>query len=227
MSIRVKVPTVVLGIACLAVPAVDADTVVAFTNFGPGYTASTNGVSFVGNDNGAGQENVAQEFTPSVTGDFSDAILDIGENISGASHTAILDLDDDAGGVPGSTLEEISVFVNGFAPGNLVTFDSVLDPLLTAGDSYWLVASADIDSGQSTNQLSWILSADPGPGSAGLYCFGVDCAADDSWTSSSPTAFEIDESVVPTPEPTSLILMTLGCPILLVWWRAFGQSAES
>lgn len=209
-----RVPCLLLGLVCLAVPALHADTIVAFTNFGPGYTASANGATWVGNDNEAGAENAAQEFTPTATGDFSGAILDIGETVS-ASHTAILDLDDDNGGFPGSTLEEISVFVDGFAPGNLVTFDSVLDPLLTAGDSYWIVVSADIDSGQPTNQLLWMASSDPAPGSGGFQCTGVGCATAGPGAQTGAAAFEIDESVVLAPEPAPVLLAPLGLIMLL------------
>jgi hypothetical protein len=119
----------------------------------------------------------------------------------------------DAGGEPGAILDRMDAFTSSLAP-TLVTFMSTLHPVLTAGTPYWLVATADLLTGQPNTQLLWFQNA---TGDAGLVllCAAHPSACDLSgpWMHNLPAqnraAFQVN-SVVPEPATTALLALSSG-----------------
>jgi len=124
-------------------------SVTVFTNFtGAGGWNGTTGYFVDGAD--FFDQVLAGGFTPSSTVTFADAGLAMGIYVDGGSAlngTARVYLESDAGGVPGTILDGpltqqngILTFDNGLG-GNVVQFNCVTCPTLTAGTPYWIVAA--------------------------------------------------------------------------------------
>jgi hypothetical protein len=134
---------------------------------------------------------------------FSSAQLALGLSNGSPNILQIL-LETDAGGLPGAIIETINVNIGPFPPGSVVTAMSVLNPLLTSGTNYWLVAYA------------------PGPNTAAEWNFSFsDVPTLNNFASNqipSPTgpwnfasgpvrsAFQINGNS-PVPEPATLLLL--------------------
>jgi hypothetical protein len=128
-----------VGVGLAAAGEARADAVV-FSNFGPGTTFDTNhGYTVAGSATNTANV-VANSFTVASNVNFTSAQLALGL-VSGPSMLQVL-LVADAGGVPGSIIETINVNIGPFPPGSVVTATSVLNPLLTSGTTYWLMAYA-------------------------------------------------------------------------------------
>jgi len=150
-------------------------------------------------------------FTPSSGFQFTDAQLAL-ESSGGTS--ADVYLESDASGSPGSildTLVEQSPIIGG--SGSLITFDCASCPTLTAGTTYWIVATAGA-------VASWDLN-DTGE-NGGAYNYSGSPTG--PWNGSGlPTpAFEVDGTPLTSsvPEPGPLVLLgTAGAGLALALRR--------
>src|SRR5215472_6300456 len=92
----------------------------------------------------------AELFVPSVSGNLNSLQVAVGQ-ISGGTGLVNFSVAADNGGTPGATLESFS---NEQAPSpasGVLTINSVTQPLLQAGATYWLVA----EPAQSTTSVGW------------------------------------------------------------------------
>src|SRR5262249_46578332 len=126
-----------------------------------------------------------------------------------------LRLYDDAGGHPGTVLEAISLTGQMVGDGSVLTFASASHPLLTAGQTYWLLplASTDTFAGWFTNNQGFTgavaRSDQPEPTSWDV--FGGQLLP----------AFSVRgaEVTAAVPEPSGLALLGLGAAGLLAYAR--------
>lgn len=135
--------TILIGVGLVLFLARDtrADTVV-FSNFGPGMTFNElQGFAVTGSGDSLGGAIAAVAFTPSATFTFSSAQLPM-NLVTGPNHFQVL-LMTNSGGFPGNIIETITLTdaVPMFPP-EIVTANSALHPVLTAGTQYWLVVFA-------------------------------------------------------------------------------------
>lgn len=126
---------------------VQADSVI-FSNLGPGDSYTGNVVSAVGYPFGGflGDYVIASGFTVGSKSMYLSTIQ-VAAGLKSGPNTLTINLDADAGGIPGATLESFTITgamptIGSVSSGNLVVATSVLDPLLTAGSSYWVVLNA-------------------------------------------------------------------------------------
>jgi hypothetical protein len=178
--------------------------VLVFNSFGPGNSYITYadwGISGASGLSG-GFVGHAELFVPSVSGNLYSLQVAVGQ-LSGGTGLVNFSVAADDGGTPGATLES---FLNEQAPSpgsGVLTINSITQPLLQAGATYWLCA----EPAQSTTAIGWFVT-DQG--------FKNDYAQEGppgQWTSGHIT-FEnngaFDVSVLPVPEPSMMGLMILG-----------------
>jgi PEP-CTERM motif len=116
--------------------------VVLFNDYGPAYTYDTvNAYGVSGSSSSPGSDVPAMEFTPVNSGAVGSVAFGI--NLISGTNSVTFKLMTNNGGVPGSVLESYS-FVNqmgSFGKQNSpLIANSVLNPTLAAGTSYWMVA---------------------------------------------------------------------------------------
>jgi hypothetical protein len=123
--------------------ALSAHAGVIYSNYGPGFSYDTN-TAWIVDYPGTGF-NPAMPFTPTATATLDAIYLNVGNDLG----TSSLDitLRTDSGGIPGAVIESFNVTsvpdaLNGvtFAPLQL---KSSLNPILSAGQQYWIAATAN------------------------------------------------------------------------------------
>jgi hypothetical protein len=177
--------------------------VFAYNSFGPGNSYVTYADWGVyGASNPGGFIGHAEQFVPTLSGNLYTVQAAVGQ-LSGGTGLVNFYVAADNGGTPGATLDS---FLNVLAPApvsGLVTMNSITQPLLQAGTTYWLY----VEPAQTTTAVGWYVNdqgyannyaqeGPPGVWSSAPITFG------------SNGAFDI--SVVPVPEPSILGLMILG-----------------
>ena len=180
---------------------------ILYTNFGPNYAYDNNWNGqhawLIGVLGGANQV-VAMPFTPSTTADAYDALLAVGWDGSGTNVPMNVYLANDSLGLPGGlidTMIQVGDLPNGPAGGGVVTFNSTLFPLLTAGTQYWLIAQ------QPTAFDGWFWTYNDALGNFADNQTGNPLGP---WTADNGyqlSAFEVDAAV---PEPGTLLMMASG-----------------
>jgi hypothetical protein len=180
-----------------------------FTNLGPDGTYQEDGLLIGHHPTFIVNTSVAVQFTPSSTVTFADAVLALGYESNSTPPEIDVNLTTDIAGRPGTVLESFATMSeDAFPPSSLVTFTSVLQPILTAGSSYWLVVYAPVTTDgvwnyNSTNDLASRLD-DPN-----FLLNNSTGGPDGPWTPTDGprTAFQVDGIAVAVPEPGSLTLV--------------------
>jgi hypothetical protein len=208
-----KAVCVVAALSAFAVlpSRLQASPIVIYDNFGPGLTYNTNAAWDAAGPNNTlipgNQYADALSFTPSSTLTF-DAVLMPLSYFSG-TNSAIVNLTPDVSGQPGATpLESFSVSgLPTFPNGNVFQLNSVTNPVLTAGDTYWITFFP----GASNSIVSWFIN------STGALGIGVSVDGGSTWDfgASTAPAMEVLGNQVSTPEPSSLAMLAgLGACII-------------
>lgn len=200
--------TILIGVGLVLFLARDtrADTVV-FSNFGPGMTFNElQGFAVTGSGDSLGGAIAAVAFTPSATFTFSSAQLPM-NLVTGPNHFQVL-LMTNSGGFPGNIIETITLTdaVPMFPP-EIVTANSALHPVLTAGTQYWLVVFAP----EPSTFGIWNLSFDDfsSPQARGFV------SLTGPWIPANTLikpAFQINGE--PVPEPSTMLLLGTGLAAL-------------
>ncbi len=184
-----------------------AAPVVAYSNLGSGFDP-INGLSV--------NEGVAVPFTVSLTAPEGQAYvlsdIQIAAADSDSSDTAAVALYDDSGigGTPGTELDSIGIDLSTTA--SVVTADSINQPILVDGDTYWVVLRSSDANGAAT----WNYN--------GLFVSGAATETDGVWTYN-PDAYtqgavEVDADLVTsTPEPGTLLTFAAGFSAILMAGR--------
>jgi hypothetical protein len=187
-----------VGLGLAATSEARADAVV-FSNFGPGTTFNTSTAWNVSGTNIFSGRVVAQSFTPSDNFTFSSAQLAMG--IVGGPNILQVVLMTSSGGFPGAIVETITL-TDAVAPigtGGIVLANSALQPLLSAGTQYWIVAFAPEDD----TFMGWNLSLNDF--SAPVLLNGSHSLTG-PWEFSAPRgAFQVNGT--PVPEPATMLLL--------------------
>lgn len=201
---------IVVVLALATEGAARADAVV-FSNFGPGMTFDINhGYTIAGSATNTAQV-VANSFTVAGNVNFTTAQLALGL-VSGPNMLQVL-LVTDAGGVPGSIIETMNVNIGPFGLDSVVTATSILNPLLTSGTTYWLMAFTPSANTLAGWNFSLIDTSPPSPyfasnqiaSTTGPWVFG----------SGPRSAFQINGT--PVPEPATIL--SLGAGIMAIVFR--------
>jgi hypothetical protein len=178
-----------------------------FDNFGSGHT-SNNGVLWTVDGPTSGQDTLrypAMGFMPGVTASLSQIDFAI-SYISGTTNSVTLSLSQNATGEPGTVIQSWTVTGLPNADGSFTnSFDTVLGSgeTLTAGQLYWLVASAPSDTVDGWNYTT---SADIGP----LAWNYEDGLGWDPPITETQGAFDVLGAPSTVPEPGSLLLFGTG-----------------
>jgi hypothetical protein len=181
-----------------------------FTNFGAGQSYDTSGGNPIGN---AFDGNTYAEGDTFVSGgnfNLGSITLALSYVFPGSvPDNFTVALKTDSGNAPGSTVLE-SWTVLGIALGPLgtnhlpLTLTSVLNPALTNGTRYWVTGSSD-----SNDSIAWNWNS---TGDSSDEAISLDGGS--SWFSPSGLtsgALEVDSRViVPTPEPSTIVLLCTG-----------------
>lgn len=179
--------------------------VFVYNSFGPGNTYTTYadwGVS--GASGPGGFVGHAESFVPTVSGNLEALQVAVGQLSSGTG-LANFFVAANSGGTPGVKLES---FMNVLASPSsssslLVTMNSITQPLLQAGTTYWLCA----EPAQNTTAIGWFVN---NQGYSNEY---AQESPPGMWTSAPVTIGAngvFDVSVIPVPEPSIVGLAILG-----------------
>lgn len=187
-----------------------ADTVI-FTNFGPGMTYNTTQGYGITGDQSFGQV-LAVRFTSTGNFNFTSAQLAMSYIVASTNRLQVsLATNFSTGNVPGTILETITLNNAVTATPSIVTANSALNPLLSAGTDYWLIVFAP-DAG--TNML-WHLSLADFPNGSN-FVVNQTHSQNGPWTQRTTTlrpAFQINGNPPVTtavPEPATMTLLLTG-----------------
>jgi len=143
-----------------------AHAIVAFDNFGPGSSTSSDSVIASGVDGEFGERLSGLQFTATATGLVSQLSLVVSAKDNGRPNDGLrLTLFTDNGDLPGTALESLVVndvcYVDFDCPtGELISAQAAGSTLIEEGSTYWLVASADLP----TADFAWYLTTESLPG---------------------------------------------------------------
>ncbi len=150
-------------------------------------------------------DQAAQEFTSLATGQLTSLMVGLGvSEISTPPNPTDIFLYADDSGIPGALLESwSSVDAGAFSfSGNLVIVNSVVQPILTSGQVYW-VGVQTVDN--ADNPIIWYFGTGSNP--------DTDIFFQGAWVAESPTPFApltLQVNVSPVPEPTGWVLLGAG-----------------
>ena len=153
-----------------------------------------------------GYQAVAVSFQPSVTDKLQS--LELALAGGGVDGHITIDLANDSSGSPGSTfLESFSYDVTSITP-TLVTFTSILQPLLSSGTTYWV----EIFPTQSTTGIGWEFDNTNSSGPDIMSAMGG------AWTVQAQL-FTPSLEVTGVPEPSSFLFAACGFLALILMPR--------
>ena len=186
-----------------SMPAYSDDVV--FSNLGPGNSFSNISTVFSGAGSGFGQSVLAVGFTPS--GNFTLTQIGVGLTYAFGGNSAILSLDSSSGGLPDGTIESWTVSGLPVFPNTTIlqTVMPVSTVSLVSGTQYWIVVGPGANSTNAGWNRSLIDFTSP---RAGSFNGGSSFVP----ASFPPGALEVLGNPVgnEVPEPTSLVLVTIG-----------------
>ncbi|MCX6629252.1 MAG: hypothetical protein NTW28_16670 [Candidatus Solibacter sp.] len=210
-------PRLVLLLVCAGGTA-SAD--VLYTTFGPGDAFNSHTLQYVGDGAAVGQSflnrQVANRFTVASEAEVTGYRVAISHFTGSGPGDGLLSLwaGDTA---PGTLLEAGILFDTGVGTAGIATVSSTFHPLLSPGNTYWLVLSAT-----SPELYRWYFALTPSPaGSEILYRDNSDPAWNSAGTDAS--AFEVNGVIGGVPEPGAWLLLasTLGLTAMTrARWRA-------
>jgi hypothetical protein len=186
----------VLGLAASRVEA----SIVVYSDFGPGQTYGSSLNDAAGSTSFIGEQiGYADPFTPTSTVTFASVVLPL-SSVSGTK-SLIVSLRPSVSGQPGSPLESFTVTgLPSFPTSTVYTLNSLLNPVLTAGSTYWIA----IFPGGSNTVAGWNFD------SVGVNGGAANVNGSATWThnpDNTSSAFEVLGNAVPTPEPASLSML--------------------
>ena len=194
----------------LALPSLSsAATIAAFTNFGPGMSYNTSGGNAVGNAFDGNIYAEADTFQSDATGPLSTVQIALSCEFACPSSFTI-SLTQNASGHPGAILESFTY--QGSALGTLgnnnppVMLTSVLHPMLTDGNRYWIEVQADPGNSDS---IAWNWNS---TGDSSSEAISTNNGA--TWFAPSgltPGAYQVNATV---PEPGTVGLLLSGALLL-------------
>jgi hypothetical protein len=127
-----------LAVLCLLLHTPVFGSSLSFTSYGPGDTYNLGAGYLVGGFMSSVSGNM---FTAGFTGNLAELDLAIGTNNAGSFVN--IQIAADNGGLPGVVLESFTASVTNlvWSPGAYVSVVSTVHPLLSAGTSYWVLAT--------------------------------------------------------------------------------------
>lgn len=182
---------------------------VIFSNLGPGDSFDSSQSWFVGGLNSSvGQSfglgaRVAMPFTVATGPDVVFTGAELALSYTEGPNSLEVQLATDAAGLPGAVLESIAAAFP--SPAALVSVASSSLPVLTAGTTYWIIASVDLT---GTTGGGWNFTS---PAVTGPIAFQQDSGSGPGgWfaTNTTGAAFRVTGSAVP--EPPAFALAALG-----------------
>jgi hypothetical protein len=195
-AIPVLVAVSVLGLLASRAEA----SIVVYSDFGPGqtYGSSLNdaagATSFIGEDVG-----YADPFTPASTVTFASVLLPL-SSVAGTK-SLVVSLRPSVSGSPGAPIESFTVTgLPSFPTSTVYQLNSLLDPVLTAGSTYWIA----IFPGGSNTVAGWNFD------SVGVNGGAANVNGSNTWTQNpdnTSSAFEVLGNPLATPEPASLSML--------------------
>ena len=206
------VPAGLIAILCSGI----ASAGVIYSNFGAGQTFA-GGVGLT-----PAFSAVASSFTPDATYSVDEYQIAAFRASPDTPDTVTFSLYSDANGVPGADIESFTLSGLGYPAGNdfsestpppgILSEDSPTNPVLEAGQQYWLVMS-----GINPGDVTW---NDDGNGQTGAAAQNPD----NSWTllpNYSQGAFEIDGTLASdaAPEPASFLMLAGGLAAIVLLAR--------
>jgi hypothetical protein len=178
-------------------------TVLVFNSFGPGNTYNQGVVWAVGGVSApGGYRGQAEFFVPGISGYLSS--VQLATFRLGGSALSDFFIAQDSSGIPGAVVESFSGVQNA---SGLLTINSVTQPLLQAGQKYWLCDEPDA----SNSYNGWY---ENNQNLANGFAFE---RSEWSWSpvgSPAPTSGVFSVSVTPVPEPSTFGLLLLGVGLL-------------
>jgi len=147
----------------------------------------------------------------------------VGNIYSGGTNNLAISIRADNAGIPtGSLLETVVARPTNVVSDYLVvTYPSLLEPMLVGGGLYWLLlepADLNLANGNSNAAFNWYWSGTPGYTGYREFNFGAENWYD--WQISQNSllpAFRIDGTLVPEPSAFSLLLVGAGSVGLRCW----------
>jgi hypothetical protein len=124
------------------------------------------------------------------------------------NNTFVLEVLNDVQGVPGSALERFSFSPSGIGATQIVHFTSRNQPMLNAGERYWLVGSAPVDANGQRGTFGWSLN------SQGIVTDRAYRINDGPWIITPPgedhvMTYRVEATSIPEPASRQLLLIAL------------------
>lgn len=185
-----------------------AQGAVLYSNLGPGDSYFTSAGTYpVWNLSSGGFIHRAASFTVPGSGTVQFGSAELGFHLQNGSNSANVRLAADASGLPGSTIESINITLPApSATPGLVTATSATNPTLTAGSTYWIIASVNF----AQTMATW------GPNSTGA--MGGNATRTNfmngQWISQGPSGVPSLRVNSLVPEPSTALCAMLGLALM-------------